>query len=69
MCHASIDPKFLLSDAEDRYRAAQGQFAHSATEEALETEIPPQFIPGWRGVWARVARVLPRRSAPVVPAE
>jgi len=61
MCHGAIDPKTLMREAEDRYRAVQP--AASAEGEAADETIPPQFIPGFRGVVARVRALLPRRAA------
>lgn len=49
MCHGSIDPKFLMRDAEDRFRA-------TATAPASEPtgELPPELMGGLKGVWARL---------------
>jgi hypothetical protein len=70
MCHAHVDPKYLMQDTEATFRAAQA--ASQAEGAALETDvtIPPHLIPGWRGVWARLRAFVPRRAKPAAfPAE
>ena len=72
MCHGHVDPKFMLRETEDQVRAAQAAQAALTDKSGAagaDTEIPPQFIPGWRGVWARIRHLIPRRRAAVVPAE
>lgn len=64
MCHGSIDPKFLMGDAEHRYRA-------TAVEPTGEPSgvMPPELMGGLRGVWARiVARATPSKAGTRVAA-
>jgi hypothetical protein len=63
MCHGSIDPKFLMRDAEDRYRAT----AVAPTPQPSR-ELPPELMGGVRGVWARLVAPF-IRAKPIHPAE
>lgn len=63
MCHGSVDPKFLMQDAEARYRAT----AVAPTPQP-SAEIPPELMGGLRGVWARVTQMF-ARAPRVHPAE
>lgn len=55
MCHGHIDPKTLMREAEDRYRAGVA-VENNAT--ARSGAVPAELIGGLRGVWARLkARV------------
>ncbi len=55
MCHGSIDPKLLMRDAEERYRAS----AVVAATTGPSRELPPELMGGLRGVWARIIAALP----------
>ncbi len=57
MCHGSIDPKFLMREVEDRVRTA----APAPSNEASPGSLPPELMGGWRGAWARLAALFPRR--------
>ncbi len=63
MCHGSIDPKLLMRDAGDRYRAT----AVAPTTQPSR-ELPPELMGGLHGVWARIALRF-ERSKPLHPAE
>lgn len=53
MCHGHIDPKMLMREAEDRFRAAQPAPSQARDKDA-PVQVPPEFIGGLRGVWARI---------------
>lgn len=57
MCHGSIDPKFLMRDAEARLHAAG---AVREADGATDGQLPPELMGGLRGVWARVAQSFAR---------
>lgn len=65
MCHAQLDPRLLMQDAEERYRAAR-PLSPSVDDRDAAT-IPPELIGGLRGVVARMmaqgARLLHRAQA------
>lgn len=69
MCHGSIDPKYLMQDAEARLRAADAVREADGTSDG---RVPPELMGGLGGVWARMAQVFVRRSTGLVrvhPAE
>lgn len=63
MCHGSIDPKFLMREAEDRYHATA-----VAPTTAPSRELPPELMGGLSGVCARLRGLFPK-PAQIHPAE
>jgi hypothetical protein len=60
MCHAQLDPKLLMQDAERRYRAAQPASVTAETQDGAT--IPPDLMGGVRGIVARLMARLARLS-------